>query len=109
MTVYKSKNQELEARIMALENKQKVQFSVLKTELNHAYLQLKPSKLLSRAIEDIKETPKAKKNLFEVLISVAGGYFSKRLIVGKSNSMFKSLFGYTIQYLSTKVISKSIE
>tara|TARA_R110002049_G_scaffold309311_1_gene521166 strand:- start:20801 stop:21127 length:327 start_codon:yes stop_codon:yes gene_type:complete len=108
MNTYKNKNQELQAKIMALETKKTNELLALKMEFDAAITQLKPSSLLHRAIEDIKETPKAKKNLFEILISITGGYFSKKLLVGKSNGIFKSLLGYAVQYVSTKIIQKKI-
>lgn len=108
MKTYKNKNQELQARIIAVENKQKQDYLALKTEINTAYTELRPSKLLYRAINDIKEEPISKNNLFEVLISLTGGYVSKKLLVGKSNNLFKNLLGYAVQYISTKVISKNI-
>lgn len=108
MKVYKNKNEELDARILALETKQRNEFLALKMELNEAVEQLRPSQLLHRAITDVREAPKAKKSLLEIVLSIAGGYFSKKLIVGKSNNIFKNLLGYAVQYVSTKVISKKI-
>ncbi|MDD7886615.1 hypothetical protein [Flavivirga sp. 57AJ16] len=109
MKVYKNKSQELEAKIIALENKQKNEFSVLKNELNMVYGELRPSQLLNRALMDLKKSPNTKNNLFEITVSVLGGYFSKKLLIGKSNNIFKSLLGYAVQYVSTKVISKNIK
>ncbi|ALJ05133.1 hypothetical protein APS56_08340 [Pseudalgibacter alginicilyticus] len=108
MKTYKNKNQELQAKIIDLENKKTQEFLALKTELNTAYAQLKPSNLLKRAVTDIKEKPETKNNLFEILISLTGGYVSKKLLVGKSNSLIKNILGYAVQYVSTKVISKTI-
>ncbi|MFB9057406.1 hypothetical protein ACFFU9_11710 [Mariniflexile ostreae] len=108
MKVYKNKNQELDARIAALETKRDNELLALKMEANVALTELRPSKLLKRAFTDVKEAPEAKKDLFEILVSLAGGYLSKKLVVGKSNGIFKNLLGYAVQYLSTKIISKKI-
>lgn len=109
MKTYKNKRLELEAKITALEIEQHQDFKALKKELNNAYDQLRPSKLLNRAILDIKDEKETKNNLLEVLISITGGYFSKKLLIGKSNGMFKSLMGYAVQYFFTKIISKNIK
>ena len=61
MKAYKNKNHELDARILALEIKKKNEFLALKMELNATYDQFRPSKLLQRAIADIRESPEAKK------------------------------------------------
>lgn len=108
MKTDKNKYQELRDKISVTEKKQKEDFLILKTELNKAYNELKPSSLLNRAIADIKEEKVAKNNLFEALISLTGGYVSKKLLVGKSNSLVKNLMGYAVQYVSTKIISKNI-
>ena len=109
MKTYKNKRLELEAKITALEIEQHQDFKALKKELNNAYDQLRPSKLLNRAILDIKDEKETKNNLLEVLISITGGYFSKKLLIGKSNGMLKSLMGYAVQYFFTKIISKNIK
>ena len=109
MKAYNNKSIELEAKITALKIEQNQDFKALKNELNNAYEELRPSKLLNRAILDIKDEKETKNNLLEVLISITGGYFSKKLLIGKSNGMFKSLMGYAVQYFFTKIISKNIK
>ncbi|OYX22787.1 MAG: hypothetical protein B7Z06_11170 [Flavobacteriales bacterium 32-35-8] len=109
MKNYSKQSQLLDAKILALEYKQKIKTRELKEQLNITYQELRPSRLLNRAINDIKEEPQLKGNILESILSLAGGYFSKRIIVGKSNSIFKNLLGYGIQYLATKIISKNIK
>lgn len=108
MNKYKNQNQLLDAKIIALETKRRQNLKDLQLQLDITYQELRPSKLLSRALEDIKEDQKIKGNLFESVISIVGGFISKKIFIGKSNSTFKNLFGYAIQYLTTKIISKNI-
>ena len=107
--LYKNKSEELEARIVALEAKKAIQYQVLKAELNTTYQQLRPSSLLYRALTDINKEPKVKDNLVESIVSIVGGYLSKKVIMGKSNNIFKNILGYAFQYISTKIISKKIK
>lgn len=109
MKNYNNQSQVLEAKILALENKKRIKTRELKTQLDITYQELRPSKLLNRALTDIKEEPEIKSNIFESVLSLVGGYLSKKIIVGKSNSIFKNLLGYGIQYLATKIISKNIK
>ena len=103
-----TQNQLLDSKMIALEKKQKKDFDELKFQFDTTYQELRPSRLLHRAFEDIKEEPKIKNNVFEGLLSIVGGFLSKKLFVGKSNSTFKNLLGYTIQYITSSFISKKL-
>ncbi|WP_100616036.1 hypothetical protein [Confluentibacter citreus] len=109
MKNHKNQSQILEEKIIALENKQKVKISELKDQLDLTIQELRPSRLLNRALNDIKEDPKVKGNVLESVISLAGGYLSKRILLGKTHSIISNLFGYGVQYLATKIISKKIK
>jgi hypothetical protein len=103
----KNQSEQLEARIQTLEIKRNVDYLVLKDELNKTYNELKPSSLLYRVLVDIKKEPKIKDNLLENILSIAGGYLSKKIFIGKSNNLFKNIIGYAFQFISTKIISKN--
>jgi hypothetical protein len=108
----KSQSLVLEERILALENKQRIIAGELKTQLDVTCQALRPSRLITNTLKEtftsIKNEPQIKGNLVEMLLSLGGGYLSKRLLVGKSTSTLKALFGYTVQFLTTKLISKKI-
>lgn len=112
MKNYKNQSQVLDERILALENKQKTLARELKTQLDVTYQELKPSKLITNILKgtfnNIKNEPNIKSNIIELLLSLGGGYLSKKVLVGKSNSTLKTLFGYAVQFLTTKLISKKI-
>lgn len=112
MKNYKNQNQLLEERILALENKQKVLAIEIRNQFDVTYHELKPSRLITNALKgtfnNIKNEPKLKGNIVELLLSLGGGYLSKRVLVGKSSSTIKNLFGYAVQFLTTKLISKKI-
>tara|TARA_R110000868_G_scaffold37619_4_gene132844 strand:- start:1239 stop:1571 length:333 start_codon:yes stop_codon:yes gene_type:complete len=109
MRNYKNQNQILEDKIINLENKRHENLKALKIQFDTTYQELRPSRLLIRALNDIKEEPEVKGNLFESLISLTGGYLSKKILVGKSHSVFKNLLGYVVQYFTTKIISQNIK
>lgn len=108
MKAYKDQNQLLDARIIALEHKKSVCFKELTTELKLTFEELRPSKLLIRALVDIKEEPEVKGTLYESVISLIGGYISKKIVVGKSKSIIKNVLGFVVQYVTTRLISKNM-
>lgn len=108
MTAYKDQNQLLVARIIALEHKKSVCYQELSTQLKFTYEELRPSKLLIRALVDIKEEPEVKGTLYESVLSLVGGYISKRIVVGKSKSIIKNVLGFVVQYVTTRLISKNM-
>lgn len=109
MRNYRDQSQVLEDKIIHLERKRNKDLKELKIQFGTASQELRPSRLLIRAFNDIKEAPEVKGNLFESLISLTGGYLSKKILVGKSKSIIKNLLGFTLQYVTTKIISKNIK
>ena len=95
MRNYKNQNQILVDKILVLENKKQENLKELKEQLKTTYQELRPSKLLIRALNDIKDEPEVKGNLFEALISVTGGYLSKKIWVGKSRSILYNKNNFT--------------
>ena len=109
MKNYKNQSQILESKIIGLENKKRESFQALRTQFDITYEELRPSKIVLRALDDIKKEPKIKNNLIESFLGLAGGFVSKKILIGKSNSVFKNLFGYAVQYLTTKIILKNLK
>lgn len=101
-------NSSLDKIIASLENKQKHEFLELKNQLDVTYESLKPINIINKTLVDLRNTPDIKHNLVESLISISGGYLSKKLLLGKSNSVFKKILGYVIQYGITNFISKKV-
>jgi hypothetical protein len=101
-----NQTQLLEEKICSLEVKRVADFKALKSQLKDTYQELRPSRIFIRILKDIKEEPEFKTTIFESLISFVGGYVSKKLWIGKSHSRIKNIFGYMLQYLTTKLILK---
>ena len=108
MSKHKNQSELLDSKIVALQKKQTENLNALKLQFDVTCQELRPSRLLYRAVKDVKEEPSIKNNLFETLISITGGFLSKKILVGKSKSIVKNLFGYTIQYITTSFISRKL-
>ena len=101
-------SQALEQAILKLRVRKNNEFRVLKAQVDTSYLELKPSRILKRIYADIKSEPEIKNNVIESVLSLAGGYVSKRLLIGKSNSLIETIMGYLVQIGATKIISDKI-
>ncbi len=109
MKSYKNQNEELDIAIELLERQRSQKFNELKLQLNATYESVKPINILNQTLVDFKESSAVKSNLFQSAISLAGGYVSKRLLLGKSHSTFKKIMGYLVQYGVTNFISKKVD
>lgn len=99
---------ELEQEILKLRAQKARNLEALKSDMSKAYEAFKPSSIANRIFVDLKEEPKLKNNTLQALTSLAVGYVSKRLIVGKSNTFLKSIMGYLVQIGATKIVSNQI-
>lgn len=94
--------------ILLLEARRKKEYEDLRIQFYESSENFRPINIIKQTIKDFREISEVKTNLFETLISVTGGYFSKRLIIGKSNSFIKMVLGYVLQYSVTNFISKKV-
>jgi hypothetical protein len=96
---------------MILETKaqQKQDWIAIKDEVAEIKENLKPLNLIRNTVEEINETVGFKSHLAQSAISIGIGYLAKRLIVGKSDSTFKNIFGSVLQLIITNLVSKPHE
>lgn len=96
----------LNQRIQFLENQQDVEWCSIKDEIDEIKHNLKPLNLIRNTVEEINETVGFKGNLAQSAISIGIGYLTKKIIVGKSDSTFKNIFGSLLQLVVTNLVSK---
>ena len=97
---------DLDAAIKRLERKKLLLEEGLKDDF-HAVLQsLKPSNILKNTIHEVQQSPDLKHNLLKVALGVGAGYFSRKLVVGKSAGIVKKALGAAIQYGITNFVAK---
>ncbi|WP_308990616.1 hypothetical protein QLS71_003950 [Mariniflexile litorale] len=94
--------------MLLLEIRRKKEYEDLKIQFHETSESFRPINIWNQTVKDFRESTEVKTNLLETILSVAGGYFSKKIIVGKSNSIVKSLLGYVLQYAVTNFISKKV-
>ncbi|MFA9188629.1 hypothetical protein AAGV33_14570 [Flavobacterium sp. FBOR7N2.3] len=108
MASYKDQNTALDEAIARLEMKRDMKFEELKDQIDITFQSMKPINILNGTLEDLKNFPEVKSNALQLITSLAGGYLSKKLLVGKSSSFFKKVLGYLLQYGVTNFISKKV-
>jgi len=99
----------LEQMILETKAQQKQDWIAIKDEVAEIKHNLKPLNLIRNTVEEINETVGIKSNLAQSAISIGIGYLAKRLVVGKSDSAFKNIFGSVVQLLITNLVSKPHE
>lgn len=103
-----TQNELLDQAILELQVKRNHQNLVLKNQANATLQSLNPLNLLKNAFSEVKNSPDMKRTLFQAAVSFAGGLLSKKILIGKTNSTFKNIVGYLIQFGMTKFIAKEV-
>lgn|SRR4051812_19016751 len=96
----------LEQMILETKAQQKQDWIAIKDEVAEIKHNLKPLNIIRNTVEEINETVGFKSHLAQSAISIGIGYLAKRLVVGKSDSTFKNIFGSVLQLVITNLVSK---
>ncbi len=89
----------LERRKMILEEDLKDHFHVILEDL-------KPTNILKNTLHEVQESTSLKHNLLKVALGLGAGYFSRKMIVGKSAGIVKKALGTALQYGITNFVAK---
>ena len=100
---------ELNQKIKQLENRQDTEWDLIKEEIEDIKDNLKPINLIRNTVEEINETIGFKSHLVQSAISIGIGFLAKKLVVGKTHSTFKNIFGSLLQLVVTNLVSKPHE
>lgn len=99
-----TKTDPIKIQIQLLEAKQSLQLVELKEQMELTFDQLKPLNLIKSTLNEMTRSPEIKSHLLQGIIAVAGGYLSKKLIVGGSTNILKQIGGTLLQFFVTKKI-----
>ena len=97
---------DLDTAIKRLKRKAQLQEADIQDQIHTIMVSLKPTNLLKTTIHEVQESPELKHNLFKVALGLGAGYFSRKLVVGKSAGLVKKAIGTALQYGVTQFISK---
>ncbi len=78
----------------------------LKDEFHIVLETLKPSNILKNTIHEVQASTELKNNLLKVALGLGAGYFSRKLVIGKSAGIVKKALGTALQYGITNFVAK---
>ena len=97
---------DLATAIKRLERKRNIMEAELKDDFHNILESLKPANVLKRTIHEVQESTPLKYNLLKVALGLGAGYFSRKMVVGKSAGLVKKALGTVVQYGITHFIAK---
>ncbi len=101
-----SGTKDLEAAIKRLERKKMLMEEDLKEHLHLLIEDLKPANILKNTIHEVQESIPLKYNLLKIALGLGLGYFSRKLIVGKSAGLVKKALGAAFQFGITQLVAR---
>lgn len=97
---------DLNIAIERLERKRMLMEEDLKDQFHIMLENLKPTNILRNTLQEVQESVSLKNNLLKVALGLGAGYFSRKLIVGKSAGLVKKALGTALQFGITQFIAK---
>lgn len=104
-----NQNQLLDEKIRLLKNRKDYEFEILKEQFTTTKNSLKPINIIKETISDLKNSKDIRHSLLESAAGIAGGYLTKKNLIGKSSSILKKVSGIIIQYVVTNFITHKAE
>lgn len=101
-----SSTEDLETAIKRLERKKTVMEEDLKDHFHILLEDLKPANILKNTLHEVQESTPLKHNLLKIAVGLGAGYFSRKLVIGKSAGLVKKALGTALQFGITQFIAK---
>jgi hypothetical protein len=96
----------LKNKIASLKLQRDFEFIDLKAQYFVVHNSFTINNIVNKGVSEFYKTATNRNNLFTTITSILGGYLSKKNVVGESKNPFKQIFGYSIQFAVTKLLSK---
>lgn len=103
---YIASTADLEIAIKRLERKKLLLEEDLKEDFHEILVSFKPANILKHTIHEVQASTELKHNLLKVALGLGAGYFSRKLVVGKSAGIIKKAMGTALQYGITHFVAK---
>jgi hypothetical protein len=99
----------LKLAILQLEERQKKEGEMLKSQFHIVYESLKPVNLIRSTLKEASSSPELKTDLVNTSIGVAAGYVSKLLVQGLSANPLRKLLGSLFMFGVTNLVNNNPE
>ena len=97
---------DLSTAIKRLERRKMVMEEDLKDHFHSLLDTLKPKNILKNTLDEIQESTPLKHNLLKLAVGLGAGYFSRKMVIGKSAGIVKKALGTALQYGVTQFVAK---
>ena len=97
---------DLSVAIKRLERKRKMLEEELKEDFHDVLESFKPANILKNTLHEVQESTTLKHNLLKVALGLGAGYFSRKMVIGKSAGLVKKALGTALQYGITNFVAK---
>jgi len=96
---------DLSTAIKRLERRKMVMEEDLKDQFHGLIETLKPKNILKNTLEEVQESTPLKHNLLKLAVGLGAGYFSRKMVIGKSAGIVKKALGTALQYGVTQFVA----
>ena len=97
---------DLDTAIKRLERKRLLIEEDLKDQAHVLLENLKPANILRHTLHEVQESTPLKNNLLKIAVGLGAGYFSRKMVVGKSAGLVKKALGTALQFGITQFVAK---
>ncbi len=88
----------LASAIQTMETKKLEQEEGLTKQFTKTYESLNPVNIIKNTINEVANTPGVKDNLLNFSVGIGTGIITKKLMIGKSDSLLKKIIGGAIEF-----------
>ena len=108
MSIAVSAIQDLENRILKLEQVQVQQMADLNDLAANIVDSFSPSNILKSALKDVVHSPDLRNTAINTVIGIGAGFLGKKIYVGNSKNIFKKMTGSAVQFLIANFVKNKI-
>lgn len=96
---------DLDTAIKRLERKRRMMEEDMKEDMHGLLENLKPANILRATLNEVQESTPLKHNLLKIVVGLGAGYFSRKMVVGKSAGIVKKALGTALQFGITQFVA----
>ena len=96
---------DLDTAIKRLERKSRLLEEDMKEDMHSLLENLKPANILRATLDEVQESTPLKHNLLKIAVGLGAGYFSRKMVIGKSAGFVKKALGTALQYGITQFVA----
>lgn len=101
-----TQNELLDQKIALLTLQHKQELAEIKEQFNLVKESISPANIIQEGLHGVYDTVTNKNNLLPTVLSIFGGYISKKVVVGSSSNPVKKVLGTVLQFVVTNYLTK---